>query len=97
MGTTLDYILTFGAIIVGLLLLSGHGSFLMKGGDEYKRKKLYDEKKMEKASGVAMVLVGIVTGIDSFTTGIAAKIAYIVIVFLIFAALIYYLKAKCRK
>lgn len=97
MGTTLDYILTFGAIILGILLLTGHGSFLMKGGDEYKRKKLYDENKMEKATGVAMLLVGAATGLDSFTTGVAAKIGYIVVVALIFAALIYYLKVKCKK
>lgn len=97
MGTTFDYILTFGALIAGILLLTGNGSFLMKGGNENNRKKMYDEKKMEKATGVAMLLVGIVTGIEMFTDSLAAEIGYIAAVFLIFGVLVYYLKTKCKK
>lgn len=97
MSSTLDFVLTFGAIIIGILLLTGHGSFFMKGGDARKRQKLYDEKKMEKASGIALILIGIATGIDSFTTSVAAKIAYIVVLGVIFVLLVYYMRAKCKK
>lgn len=94
---TFDFVLAFGSIIIGILLLTGNGGFFMGGGNTQKRSKQYDEKKMEKASGVALILVGIVTGIDSFTTGVAAKIAYTVALVVIFAALIVYFKIKCKK
>lgn len=97
MGRTLDFILTFAAIVVGIMLLTGNGGIFMKGGNTELRKKLYDEKKMEKSSGIALILIGIATGIDSYTTGVAAKVAYIVVLIVILAALIYYLKAKCKK
>lgn len=97
MGTTLDYILTFGSIIAGIMLLTGHGDVFMKGGDVQKRKTIYDEKKMEKASGIAMILIGIVTGIDSFTTSVYAKLVYVAVLLVIMAVLTYYLKVKCKK
>lgn len=97
MGTSLDYILTFAALIVGAMLLMGKGEIFLKGGNSELRKKLYDEKKMEKGSGVALILIGIASGIDIFTTTIAAKIAYIVVLLIIFIGLVYYLKVKCKK
>ncbi|MDC7286494.1 DUF3784 domain-containing protein [Blautia schinkii] len=97
MGRTLDFILTFAAIVVGIMLVTGNGGIFMKGGNTELRKKLYDEKKMEKSSGIALILIGIATGIDSYTTGVAAKVTYIVVLVVIFAALIYYLKTKCKK
>lgn len=59
--------------------------------------KLYDEKKMEKGCGVALILIGIISGIDMFTTSLAAKIGYIVVLLVIVAGLVYYLKVKCKK
>lgn len=97
MGRTLDFILTFAAIVVGIMLVTGNGGIFMKGGNTELRKKLYDEKKMEKSSGIALILIGIATGIDSYTTGVVAKVTYIVVLIVILAALIYYLKAKCKK
>lgn len=97
MGRTLDFILTFAAVVVGIMLVTGNGGIFMKGGNTELRKKLYDEKKMEKASGIALILIGIATGIDSYTTGVVAKVTYIVVLVVIFAALIYYLKTKCKK
>lgn len=94
---TFDFALTIGSIIIGIMLLTGNGGIFMGGGNAKKRSSLYDEKKMEKASGIALILVGIVTGIDSYTTGVAAKIAYTVILVLIFAALVLYIKMKCKK
>lgn len=97
MGRTLDFILTFAAVVVGIMLVTGNGGIFMKGGNTELRKKLYDEKKMEKASGIALILIGIATGIDSYTTGVVAKVTYIVVLVVIFTALIYYLKTKCKK
>lgn len=97
MGTSLDYILTFASLIVGVMLLAGKGEIFLKGGNSDMRKKLYDEKKMEKGSGVALILIGIASGIDIFTTTMAAKIAYIIALVIIFAGLVYYLKVKCKK
>ena len=34
----------------------------MKGGNAEIRKKLYDEKKMEKGCGVALILIGVLSG-----------------------------------
>lgn len=97
MGTGLDMILTVGAIVIGIMILTGHGDIFMKGGDAVKREKLYDKNKMDKASGIALILIGIATGIDSFTTGVAAKIGYVVVLLIILVVLIYYLKVKCKK
>lgn len=93
----LDLILTVGAIVIGIMLLTGHGSFFMSGGDSVKRKRLYDEEKMERASGIALLAIGVITGIDHFTTTVAAKIGYIVVLVIILVVLIYYLKTKCKK
>lgn len=97
MGKEIDYILAIGAIVIGIMCLTGHGDIFMGGGDVQRRKKLYDIKKMEKGCGVAMVLVGILTAIDSVTTAVPAKIGYIVAMAVIFGALIYYMQVKCRK
>lgn len=94
---SLDLILTAAALIVGVMLLTGHGEIFMKGGNADVRKKLYDEKKMEKGCGVALILIGIISGIDMFTTSLAAKIGYIVVLLVIVAGLVYYLKVKCKK
>ncbi len=97
MNSTFDFILTVGSIVIGILLLTGHGSIFMGGGNSKKRSSMYDEKKMEKASGVALILVGIATGIDSFTTGVAAKIGYTIVLVAIFTVLVIYYQKKCKK
>lgn len=97
MGRTFDFILAGAAIIVGIMLLTGYGDIFMKGGNTQLRKAKYDEKKMTKGSGVALLLIGIATGIDSYTTGLAAKIGYIIVLILILAGLMLYLKYKCAK
>ncbi|HIY02349.1 MAG TPA: DUF3784 domain-containing protein [Candidatus Blautia faecipullorum] len=97
MGRTFDFVLAGAAIIVGIMLLTGHGDIFLKGGNTQLRKAKYDEKKMSKGSGVALILIGLATGIDSYTTGVAAKIGYIVVLVLILAGLMLYLKYKCTK
>lgn len=96
MDKTLDFILTFGSIVIGILLLTGNGGIFMKGGNSAVRKARYDEKKMEKASGIALILVGLATGIDAYTTGLVAKIGYIVVLLVIFTVLFGYIRTKCR-
>ncbi|MDO5818173.1 MAG: DUF3784 domain-containing protein [Eubacteriales bacterium] len=94
---SLDLILTVAAFVVGIMLLTGHGDIFMKGGNADVRKKLYDEKKMEKGCGIALILIGIVSAVDMFTTGMAFKIAYIVILLIIIIGLLYFLRVKCKK
>ena len=79
------------------MLLTGHGSVFMKGGNAEVRKRLYDEKKMEKGCGIALIMIGIISAIDMSTTGLAFKIGYIVALVIIIAGLIYYLRVKCKK
>ena len=52
---------------------------------------------MEKVSGICMLLIGIATGIDAFTTSVTAKIVYVVVLFVILAVFVFLLKTKCRK
>ena len=44
----LDLILTVAALVIGVMLLTGHGSVFMKGGNAEIRRKLYDEKNGER-------------------------------------------------
>ena len=87
-----SFILTIAALVVGVMLFTGHGSFFMKGGNTQARAQKYDEKKMEKVSGI-----GVATGVDAFTTSVAAKIAYVVILFVILAVFLFVLRTKCIK
>ena len=95
MSRSFDFILAGASLIVGIMLLTGNGAFFMKNAQL--RKKKYDEKKMEKGSGLALVLIGIATFIDSYTTTVAAKIGYIVVLAVILGGLVGYIKKKCTK
>lgn len=97
MDQTLGFIIIGISIIGGILLLTGHGEFLMGGGNSDERKKMYDQKKMEKASGVAFLIIGAATIADLFTKTMAAKIAYLIFIVVVFALLIVYLRKKCMK
>ncbi len=97
MDETFSYILAIAAAVIGIMLLTGHGSVFMKGGNTQARAKKYDEKKMEKVSGICMLLIGIATGIDAFTTSVTAKIVYVVVLFVILAVFLFLLKTKCRR
>ena len=92
-----SFILTIAALVVGFMLFTGHGSIFMKGGITQDRNQKYDEKKMEKASGICLILIGVATGVDAFTTSVAAKIAYVVILFVILVVFLFVLRTKCIK
>ena len=64
MGETLDIFITVVSLVVGVMLLTGHGDFFMKGGNADLRKKLYDEEKLQRASGIGLLCYGAVTGIN---------------------------------
>ncbi len=97
MGQGMDILIAAVALICGVLLLTGHGDILLRGGDRQARKSMYDEEKMAKASGLVFVIIGIVTIIDSFLSGVGFKIAYTVIIAILFAGLVFYITKKCRK
>ena len=97
MDRSFDFILAGIALIVGIMLLTGHGDIFLKGGNTKLRKEKYDEKKMEKFSGICLILIGIATGVDAFTESMAAKIAYVVILFVILAVFLFLLRTKCLK
>ncbi len=97
MSKTFDYILIAAALIVGIMLLTGHGEIFMKGGNSSQRDKIYDEKKTEKVFGVALVLIGILTGIDTLMDSMAMKLIYLAGVLIIFAGAIWYMRTKCKK
>lgn len=48
MDETFSYILAIAAVVIGIMLLTGHGSVFMKGGNTQARAKKYDEKKWRK-------------------------------------------------
>lgn len=97
MDRSFDFILAGAALIVGIMLLTGHGDIFLKGGNVKLRKEKYDEKKMSLGSGVALILIGIFTFIDSYTTSLTAKVGYIIVLLVILAGLVLYLKYKCAK
>ena len=59
-----DMILTVAALVMGVMLLAGRGDILLKGGNADARKKIYDEKKLQKVYGVTLILLGILTALD---------------------------------
>ena len=89
--------LAIAALVIGIMILTGHGSVFMKGGNTQARAQKYDEKKMEKVSGIGLILIGIATGIDAFTTSVTAKIVYVVVLFVILAVYLFVLRTKCLK
>lgn len=92
-----DMILTVAALVMGVMLLTGHGDILMKGGNAAERKKLYDEKKIQLISGVALLIFGALTGLDMVITSYAYDIIYLVAVLVIFTIMIVLIRKKCRK
>ena len=92
-----SFILAIAALVFGIMILTGHGSVFMKGGNTQARAQKYDEKKMEKVSGIGLILIGIATGIDAFTTSVTAKIVYVVVLIVILAVYLFVLRTKCLK
>ena len=92
-----DLILTVAALVMGVMLLTGHGDILMKGGNAAERKRLYDEKKIQLISGVTLLIFGVLTGLDMLIKSYVYYIIYLVLVIVIFIAMVVLIRKKCKK
>lgn len=92
-----DLILTVAALVMGVMLLTGHGDILMKGGNAAERKRLYDEKKIQLISGVTLLIFGVLTGLDMMIKSYVYDIIYLVLVIVIFIAMVVLIRKKCKK
>ena len=92
-----DMILTIAALVMGVMLLTGHGDVLMKGGNAAERKKLYDDKKVQLVSGVTLLIFGILTGLDMVIKSYVYDIMYLVAVIVIFIIMVVVIRKKCKK
>ena len=92
-----DLILTVAALVMGIMLLTGHGDIFMKGGNAVERKKLYDEKKVQLVSGVTLILFGIFTALDMVIKSYIYDIIYLVVVIIIFVIMVVVIRKKCKK
>ena len=92
-----DMILTVAALVRGVMLLAGHGDIFMKGGNAVERKKIYDEKKVQRVSGVTLVLFGIFTALDMVIKSYVYEIIYLVVVIVIFVIMVVVIRKKCKK
>ena len=92
-----DMILTIAALVMGVMLLTGHGDIFMKGGNAVERKKLYDEKKVQLVSGVTLILFGIFTALDMVIKSYVYDIIYLVVVIIIFVIMVVVIRKKCKK
>ena len=92
-----DLILSVAALVMGVMLLTGHGDILMKGGNAAERKRLYDEKKIQLISGVTLLIFGVLTGLDMLIKSYVYDIIYLVLVIVIFIAMVVLIRKKCKK
>ena len=92
-----DLILTVAALVMGVMLLTGHGDIMMKGGNAAERKRLYDEKKIQLISGVTLLIFGVLTGLDMLIKSYVYDIIYLVLVIVIFIAMVVLIRKKCKK
>ena len=92
-----DLILTVAALVMGVMLLTGHGDILMKGGNAAERKRLYDEKKIQLISGVTLLIFGVLTGLDMLIKSYVYDIIYLVLVIVIFIAMVVLIRKNCKK
>lgn len=92
-----DLILTVAALVMGVMLLTGHGDILMKGGNAAERKRLYDEKKIQLISSVTLLIFGVLTGLDMLIKSYVYDIIYLVLVIVIFIAMVVLIRKKCKK
>lgn len=94
---TLGGLLAVASLVMGILVLTGHGGFFFKGIGESQRKLEYDMEKYTRASGIALLIFGVLTGIDCFTTALWEKIAYLVLIIATFVLYMLYIQKKCKK
>ena len=95
--TAFGVIVVVGAFVIGIMLLTGHGDFFMQTGANPGMKKIYDDKKVAKASGIAFLVTAGLSAIDLFTDTLPLKVAYLVAIIVIFGVLFWYIVNKCKR
>lgn len=88
--------MTAASLVVGVLVLTGNGSVFLKTGRGPQRTPVYEPKRFERATGIMLLIFGLLTGIDCFTAGSPWKIAYVVSLVLTFAIYVVVLRRWCR-
>ena len=97
MGREFGAFLAIASLVLGIMVLTGHGDFLLRNGRQDTRRDVFDEAKMQRSSGIMLLVFGVITGIDCFTTSSWAKIVYIVAIVVSFTVYIIYLRKYCMK
>ncbi len=97
LGTEFDWFIGLICVFCGILILTGHGDFIMKGGNAQARREHYDEKKMVVPTGIAFLLIGGLTILNIYMTTTWAHVVYLILMVAVFAGLIVYYQMKCRK
>lgn len=93
-----DWILAIVLLVVGVILVTGHGDSIMGGGQgAEERRRMYDEKRMQKAFGVGFILMAIANVITIFIHSFVISVAYMVFIIVIIVAEIIYVKKYCKK
>ena len=96
-NNSIGLLLAVASLVIGVLVLTGHGSVFFKGIGEDQRRQDYDMEKYTRASGIALLAFGVLTGIDCFTSALWEKIAYIVLIVVTFVIYLIYIQKKCKK
>lgn len=93
-----DWILAVILIVVGLMLLTGHGDAIMGGGQaSVERKKLYDDKKLQRAFGLGFLVMAAANVVTIFVKSFVVSVAYIIVIFLVIVGEVIYIKKFCKK
>ncbi len=99
LGTGFDIFIGLVSLVCGIMLLTGNGDILLngRGTAAEERRKVYDVKKMEKPTGIVLVIVGVLTLLDTYLKIPALQAAYLFIVIALFAGLFVYYRKKCMR
>ena len=97
LGTGFDIFIGLASLVCGILLLTGNGDILLKSSNSAEQRKIYDVKKMEKPTGIILVLIGILTLVDTWLNIQVLHALYFFIVLVLFVILFIYYRKKCMR
>lgn len=93
-----DWVFAIILVGAGILLLTGNGNILMGGAQgAAERKKLFDEKKMQRAFGIGFLLLGVANVVTIFVKSFAVSVGYLVFVVLVIGVEVFYVNKYCKK
>lgn len=93
----IDFVLTVGCLIVGILMLLGKGDKLLEDKNAPDRYKEYDMKKAQKGYGVAFLIIGAASVVSHKINTQAGFGIYLIIVVLALSGSVFYMKKYCGK